>query len=71
MPWPPCAYCKWRPDVPSRLQLAPSFCASLRQACVGAGGSHRMGSACAAQLAQDSVRYSRLSFPSSRMTVHH
>lgn len=30
-----------------------------------------MGSACAAQLAQDSVRYSRLSFPSSRMTVHH
>lgn len=67
MPWPPCAYCNWRPDVPSRLQLALSFRASLHQACVG-----QEGLAAAAlvrpRLAQDSVRSSRLSFLSSRMT---
>lgn len=37
MPRPPCACCKWRPDVPSRPQLAPSFYTSLQQACCGDG----------------------------------
>lgn len=35
---PPYACCKWRADVPSRPQLALSFCTSLQQACVRPGG---------------------------------